>query len=111
MEQFVRVRNEFDAHHKLTKPDDRARCLRDHGHHWVVEVEKIGKEGGLEDDLADLLSELSDRSLNEMLPGLDPTPEQMSISLTERLLLHHPTIVMVSFSDGRVTGITRNTPR
>ena len=112
MEQLVRVRNEFDAQHQLTEAEsDRPRCERNHGHHWVVEVEKIGKEAGLEDDLAGLLIEVADRSFNEMFPKLNTSPEQLSALFIERLLLKHPTIVMVSVSDGRLTGITRNTPR
>lgn len=112
MEQFVRVRNEFDAHHQVAGIDpDRPRCVRNHGHHWAVEVEKLGRENGLEDDVAAVLGEAADRSLNEMFPKLDPTPEQLSVLFMERLLLRHPTIVMVSVSDGRLTGIARNTPR
>lgn len=112
MEQFVRVRNEFDAQHQLIGNEfDRPRCNRNHGHHWVAEVEKRGKEDGLEDDLAELLQEAADRSLNEMFPKLNTSPEQLSALFMERLLLGHPTIVMVSVSDGRLTGITRNTPR
>lgn len=112
MEQFVRVRNEFDAQHQLsgTEPD-RPRCFRNHGHHWVVEIEVGGKEDGLEDHLAELLQEAADRSLNEMFPMLNTSPEQLSALFMERLLLAHPKIVMVSVSDGRLTGITRNTPR
>jgi 6-pyruvoyl-tetrahydropterin synthase len=112
VEHLVRVRNEFDAHHQLfeTEPD-RPRCGRNHGHHWVVEVEKLGRENGLEDDVAGLLLEAADRSLNEMFPTLNPSPEQLSVLFMERLLLGHPSIVMVSVSDGRLTGITRNTPR
>jgi 6-pyruvoyl-tetrahydropterin synthase len=85
--------------------------VRNHGHHWVVEVEKLGRENGLENDVAEVLGEAADRSLNEMFPQLNPSPEQLSGLFMERLLLRHPSIVMVSVSDGRLTGITRNTPR
>jgi 6-pyruvoyl-tetrahydropterin synthase len=112
VEQFVRVRNEFDAHHQVAGTNlDRPRCSRSHGHHWIVEVEKLGRENGLEDDVASALNEVADRSLNEMFPKLDPTPEQLSVLFMEQLLLRHPSIVMVSVSDGRLTGIARNTPR
>jgi 6-pyruvoyl-tetrahydropterin synthase len=112
VEQLVRVRNEFDAHHRLIDAEPtRSRCLRNHGHHWVVEVEKAGREDDLENDLAALLSEMADMSLNEMFPKLNPTPEQLSVLFMERLLLTHPKIVMVSVSDGRLTGIARNTLR
>lgn len=109
MEQFVRVTNGFDAHHQLVIVD-RPRCQRNHGHHWTVEVEKQGADQGLEDDVAALLMEFADRSLNEMVP-VPTSPEQLSVLFMERLLLQHPKIVMVSVSDGRLTGIARNTPR
>ena len=111
MEHSVRVRNEFDAHHQIAEEFDRPRCVRNHGHHWIVEVEKLGREAGLEDDVAGVLMEAADRSLNEMFPTLIPTPEQLAVLFMERLLLKHPSIVMVSVGDGRLTGITRNTPR
>jgi len=112
VEQLVRVRSEFDAHHQLIGDEpDRARCVRNHGHHWVVEVEKIGKENKLEEDLIDILDGVADRSFNEMFPKLNPTPEQIAVLFMERLLLGHPSIVMVSVSDGRLTGIARNVPR
>jgi len=112
VEQLVRVRNEFDAHHRLsgTEPD-RPRCMRDHGHHWVVEVTKTGREDQLEDDVAGVLVEMADRSINEMFPKLNPTPEQLASLVLERLILRHPTVIEVTVSDGRLTGITRNTPR
>jgi 6-pyruvoyl-tetrahydropterin synthase len=113
VEQLVRVRNEFDAHHKIM-PDtipDRPRCDRDHGHHWTVDVTKLGKENGLEDDVAGVLFEMADRSINEMFPNLNPTPEQLASLICERLMLKHPSITEVAVSDGRLTGITRNTPR
>lgn len=112
MEQLVRVRNEFDAHHQLTeKEPDRPRCSRSHGHHWTVEVTKLGRAGDLEDDVALVLGEMADRSINEMFPTLNPSPEQLATLICERLILRHPAITEVSVSDGRLTGITRNTPR
>lgn len=113
MEQFVRVRQEFDASHQLTLTDpDRSRCGRIHGHRWSVEVEKRGREEGLEADVFELSSlELGDRHLNEMFPLLNTTPEQLALVFMEKLLLAHPTIVSVEVSDGRLTGIARNTPR
>jgi 6-pyruvoyl-tetrahydropterin synthase len=112
VEQLVRVHNEFDAHHKLLGSDpDRPRCSRNHGHHWSVEITKTGRESGLEDDVAVVLGEMADRSINEMFPTLNPTPEQLANLVLERLILRHPTIIEVAVSDGRLTGITRNTPR
>jgi 6-pyruvoyl-tetrahydropterin synthase len=112
VEQLVRVRNEFDAHHQLTGTDpDRPRCSRSHGHHWTVEVTKMGREDGLENDVSMVLDEMADRSINEMFPKLNPSPEQLASLICERLILRHPTIIEVAVSDGRLTGITRNTPR
>lgn len=113
VEQFVRVRQEFDASHQLTLTDpDRPRCGRVHGHRWSVEVEKRGREEGLEADVFELSSlELGDRHLNEMFPLLNTTPEQLALVFMEKLLLAHPTIISVEVSDGRLTGIARNTPR
>jgi 6-pyruvoyl-tetrahydropterin synthase len=112
VEQLVRVRNEFDAHHRVyAAATDRPRCAREHGHHWVVEITKMGRAGELEDDVALVLGEMADRSINEMFPKLDPTPEQMATLICERLILRHPAIIEVAVSDGRLTGITRNTPR
>jgi len=110
VEQLVSVRTEFDAHHQLNQTD-RVRCARSHGHHWTVVVEKTGKEDWLEEHLVGLVDEMADRSLNEMFPMLDPSPEQLSVLIMERLLLRHPTITSVSVSDGRLTGITRNVQR
>lgn len=113
MEQFVRVRQEFEAAHQLVSIDpDRPRCGRVHGHRWSIEVEKRGAESGLEGDLYELAAlELADHNLNEMFPRLNTSPEQLAMVLMERLLLAHPTIVSVEVSDGRVTGIARNTIR
>lgn len=112
MEQLIRVRGEFDAHHQITGTEpDRPRCARNHGHHWVVEVEKVGREDGLEEDVFAMLDVAADRSLNEMYPKLNPTPEQLAVLFGEGLLLKHPSLVMVSVSDGRLTGIVRYTPR
>lgn len=113
MKQFIRVRQEFDASHQLTLTDpDRPRCGRIHGHRWSVEVEKRGREEGLESDLFELAGlELADRHLNEMFPLLNTTPEQLALVFMEKLLLKHPTIIDVAVSDGRITGIARNTPR
>lgn len=112
MEQLVRVRNEFDAHHQLTGKDpDRPRCSRNHGHHWTVEITKLGPAGELEDDVALVLGEMADRSINEMFPKLNTSPEQLATLICERLILRHPSIIEVAVCDGRLTGITRNTPR
>lgn len=113
MEQFIRVRQEFDASHQLIATDpDRARCGRVHGHRWSVEVEKRGRDDGLEGDVFELaVLELADRHLNEMFPLINTTPEQLALLFMEKLLLFHPTIVAVEVSDGKVTGIARNTPR
>jgi 6-pyruvoyl-tetrahydropterin synthase len=112
VEQLVRVRNEFDAHHHVyAAAPDRPRCARNHGHHWTVDVTKLGRAGELEEDVALVLDEMADRSINEMFPTLDPTPEQLATLICERLILRHPTIIEVAVGDGRLTGITRNTPR
>jgi len=113
VERLVRVRFEFDAHHKIMGDalPDRPRCVRDHGHHWRVEVTKTGPESGLEGDVERVLGELADRSLNAMLPSLNPTPEDLSTLVMERLILRHPSIVEVTVDDGRLAGITRNTLR
>lgn len=74
-------------------------------------MEKLGREDGLEMDLWELCSELADRDLNEMFPGLQTSPEQLSLVVMERLLLMHPKITRVEVGDGRVTGVARNTPR
>jgi hypothetical protein len=113
VEQFVRVTQEFDASHQLisTEPD-RPRCGRVHGHRWTIEVEKRGREDGLEGDVFELAAlELGDRHLNEMFPLLNTSPEQLALLFMEKLLLKHPSIVTVEVSDGRLTGIARNTPR
>lgn len=110
MEQLVRVRQEFEASHKVPAVI-RERCQRLHGHRWLIEVEKQGDEAGLELGLYELAAELHDRDLNEMFPGSSTAPEQLAVLFMERLLLAHPTITQVAVGDGRVTGVARNTRR
>lgn len=104
MEQHVRAIAEFDASHT---DDTRARCIRQHGHHWTVSVEKkVAGQENLEVDLHALISEWQDRDLDQMLH----TPGQVSVErlaswTMERLLMRHPTIVRVEVGDGRIFGI------
>lgn len=112
MEHYVRVHHEFEASHQLTGEEpDRPRCSRLHGHRWTVQVEKRGREDGLEADVYEIVLEIADKHINEMYPKFNPSPEQLAQLFMERLLLAHPTIVAVEIGDGRVTGISRNTPR
>ncbi len=113
MEASVSVRVEFDAAHQMTSAEtaDRVRCVRVHGHRWSATAESLGREEELEAHLSALVSEWRDALVNEMLPGVDPSPENLARVIMERLLLRHPRLVLVSVSDGTLTGIVRNTPR
>ena len=104
MDQLIRAVAEFDASHT---DRSRVRCQRDHGHHWTVTVEKkVAGDADLEVDLHALISEWQDRSLDEMLHVTgESSVEKLASWTAERLLLRHPTIVRVEFSDGRLTGI------
>jgi len=104
VDQLIRAVAEFDASHT---DGSRVRCHRDHGHHWTVTVEKkVSGDGDLEVDLHALISEWQDRSLDEMLHvKAQSSVERLAAWTMERLLLRHPTIVRVEFSDGRLTGI------
>lgn len=83
----------FDAAHRIVESG--GRCERLHGHTWKVEVFIQGKEldeRGLVIDFAELkeiasrqVRELDHQYLNEVLPGMNPTTENIARYLFQKL--------------------------
>lgn len=112
MRYSVTVLAYFDSSHRLPDPP----CNRLHGHRWLVEVEVGGDMGprkipnverqALLAELHKLVSELDGRDLNEMLPVVPPTPENLAIQFMERLRLNWPRIARVTVAQDESTRTT-----
>ena len=111
----VRVSLGFDAGHKV--PGSRARCERQHGHHWTVSATTRSRDGDHEDgdhlfaDLVPIVAEWRDRDLNEMITNFsETTPERLAPWIMERLLARQLMLTAVSVSDGIVEATVRREP-
>lgn len=102
------VEESFEASHQV--PGHSVCGERHGGHVWKVVV---GVEGGLDPktiqvvDHADLakalhrvVREIRGRHLNDMLPGVIPTPEGVGLYIRERMILEWPRISFVSVEMG-----------
>lgn len=88
----VMVEDHFDAAHRIQSG---GQCERLHGHTWRVEVFVQGKELNKEDLLIDFaeLKKIAHRSvvrldhqyLNEILPGMNPTTENIARYLFRKI--------------------------
>jgi 6-pyruvoyltetrahydropterin/6-carboxytetrahydropterin synthase len=94
---------EFSAAHVVK---GHPRCGRIHGHRWRVEVSiKAGQDPETGDlvglpELATAVeqfcAELDRESINDMLPGSQPTPAGVGLAIRERLSLRWRTISTVT---------------
>jgi 6-pyruvoyl-tetrahydropterin synthase len=98
----------FEAGHQI---DNIPGCMwSGHGHRWTVAV---SVEGTLDtktmfvvdyyqllDAVREVVHELRNHSLNDMLPGVRPTPEGLAIYFHERLSLQFPRIVTIEVGMG-----------
>jgi 6-pyruvoyl-tetrahydropterin synthase len=92
----------FSAHHVIK---DHPRCGRDHGHRWRLAVSiaagqdpKTGELLGLPElatAVEQFASELDRESINDMLPGSQPTAAGVAFAARERLSLKWRTITKV----------------
>lgn len=107
MRHTTTVSESFEAGHQLDDPET---CRWAHGHRWTVSVTVEGTLDARKVYVVDhraflaalraVVDELRDRSLNDMLPGVRPTPEGLAIYFHERLALVQPRIVAVSVGMG-----------
>jgi 6-pyruvoyl-tetrahydropterin synthase len=103
---------EFSAGHVI---EFHPRCGRPHGHRWRVAVTikagqdpKTGELLGLPElatAVEQLAAELDRESVNDMLPGVQPTPAGVALAFRERLSLnwHSITEVAVAMDNVAVT--------
>jgi len=92
----------FSAGHIIK---DHPRCGRSHGHRWTVTVTiKAGQDPAsgellglpeLAEAVASLAAELDRESLNEMVPGAQPTPAGLALAWREQLAMHFRAIVEI----------------
>lgn len=107
MRASVTVQSRFSASHVI---EGHPVCGRVHGHAWVVSATvdgpvspKTGAVDGSSDlatGLAHVIVELDHKHLNDMLPGVVPTPEGIAAWVHERLLLASPRLTSVTVDDG-----------
>lgn len=105
----LRKRATFEAAHMLPQHD--GKCARLHGHSWVVEVELRGTElhgdgpklGMLEDyyDIGTPLKRLVEEKLdhyylNESVPGVYPTSENLAAWIFGQLVRDIPLLTAVT---------------
>lgn len=111
MKTQIRHREHFNGAHEVAS--NWACGDRLHGHDWYAEIVITGgpdpKTGSFRTDgpdvLHSVLEELNGRHLNEMVRGTEPTPEGLSLWLTERLLGIIPGLssITVGFPDHAAT--------
>lgn len=108
----------FSASHII---DGHSACGRLHGHDWTVEAtvstEALPPTGMVVDHaefhaaLMRVLVELEYRHLNDMLPGVPPTPEGVAAYVHERLLLAYPNLTSVAVGIGPYRAVLEWTVR
>lgn len=88
---FVSKRMEIAGAHRL-ELDYKSPCERFHGHNWIVTVYCCAEEldnNGMVVDFAKVKQNvhgmLDHRCINEILPGLNPTAENMAKWIAERV--------------------------
>jgi 6-pyruvoyltetrahydropterin/6-carboxytetrahydropterin synthase len=106
MEYSVQVRGEFESGHIISGD---AECGRLHGHRYSVEVEAPLKfdaakrqttdTAPLRHAVREMCRELDHRSINEMIPGVSPTPDGIAAWFLERLMLAFPRVRRVTVSE------------
>lgn len=108
MKATVTVRGDFNASHIV---EGHKSCERLHGHLWEVEASVSGEvspKTGMVVDCSELdkaltaiLAEFDNRHLNDMLPGVHPTPEGVASYIRERLIMVFPSVTRMSVDIGR----------
>jgi 6-pyruvoyltetrahydropterin/6-carboxytetrahydropterin synthase len=106
MEYSVRIRGEFESGHIISGDPE---CGRIHGHRYSVEVEaslkfdpakrQTNDTAPLQHAVREICRELDRRSINEMIPGISPTPDGIAAWFIERLILAFPRIRRVTVSE------------
>lgn len=108
MKHTTTVTVPFEAGHQIDYLDG---CKwTGHGHRWTVTVTVGGTLDAQKVYVVDhhrllaavreVVDELRDHNLNDMLPGVRPTPEGLAIYFHERLALGVPRIVAVEVGMG-----------
>lgn len=98
MTTTIAKRFRFEASHQLTSLPPNHRCSRLHGHSYGVEITLTGPldEHGMVIDYGDLapfrevVETLDHRHLNERLPGVEPTAENLAAFLFQSAELIWP---------------------
>lgn len=99
MQVVVSTSVTFDAGHRTALPP--LCSLSPHGHRWEVRaVAEAPDLVTLMDQLQAIASELQNRDLGEMLPGVPSTPAGIAAYVRERINLGVPTLVSVSVDIG-----------
>ncbi len=103
MDYTVQIEDTFDAGHVLDSPPE---CARQHGHRYRVEVgmvlrfeasrRQVTDTVPLKSAIRDICAELDGRHLNDMIPGVVPTPDGIAGWFMERLLLSFPRVTRVT---------------
>ena len=79
----IRKKMEIAGAHSLSLPYE-SKCNNLHGHNWIIEVEIVGTELNKENMLIDftqistIINKLDHQNLNEILPLLNPTAENIA---------------------------------
>ncbi len=107
MRALVTVSTSFPASHTVT---GHSTCGRGDGHEWTVEAttavadatptRMVVDHGEFHAALVAITGELTNRNLNDMLPGVVCTPEGIAAYVHERLILNWPSTTLVSVSTG-----------
>lgn len=95
----------FEAGH--TVPNDTLCEEPNHGHRWVISVgvEHAVDHGDLLSALSSVVDEFAGRNLNDMLPGVIPSPTGLGLYVHERLSLDWRKITKIEVSMGPNTSV------
>lgn len=89
----------FSASHVLSGLAEGHPCGRMHGHNYIVRVETVYEDEDLSVAGAYIDSVLDHRHLNNALPGMQPSAENLAHALFDRFALGIPGLIAVSVSE------------
>jgi 6-pyruvoyltetrahydropterin/6-carboxytetrahydropterin synthase len=103
MDYSVLIEDTFDAGHTV---EGHPECARLHGHRYRIQVEatlrfepvrrQVTDTTPLQQSVREACAELEGRLINDMLPGVVPTPDGIAAWFMERLSLGFPRITRVT---------------
>ena len=81
---YIKKKIEISAAHQLTLPY-KSKCSRLHGHNWIITVycksERLNDDGMVTDfsSIKEIIeNRLDHQNINEVLPGMNPTAENLA---------------------------------